>query len=419
MKRIFAVLVSVAIALGVVAAPPMHHEPKSSSDLKEDAHKAFTETAPDGLKDAVPHFAIFGKRDKFYLGIGGSVKLTAGVDLGDPLDNPNEFITSELQSVSNGDHTKFNLSAMQSSLYVNFVGLPGTDNQIGAFIGMNFLNNYVPVVQYAYMKWRGIKAGYDYSVFSDNGAMPPTIDYEGPNAGTAFPVATLSYSYSFGKGKAWTASAGVETSQLSQTNSTRTRTVNQGAPDIPVAIRYAWNKQQDWVRLSGIIRNMNYFSVEADKNADIVGWGISLSGTAEICPNLRSYWTATYGHGIASYIQDLNGCNLDITPVGDSGKLGATKTWGAFGALQYNFTPDVYFSTSYSHVRNYAESWTGGEPLTWDEAYRYAQYVNGSLFWNVNSIVTTGIEYIYGRRVNNDRSQAHTNRLQAMLQVSF
>lgn len=419
MNRTLSTILCVAAATCAVAAPPMHHEPKSSSDLKEAAHKAFTETAPDGLKDAVPHFAIFGKPDKFYLGIGGAVKLTAGIDLGDPLDNPNEFITSELQSVGEGDHTKFNLSGMQSSLYVNFVGLPGDANQIGAFIGMNFLNNYVPVVQYAYMKWRGIKAGYDYSVFSDNGAMPPTIDYEGPNAGTAFPVATLSYSYSFGKNKAWTAAAGIEMSQLSQTNSPRTRTVNQVAPDIPLAVRFAWNRQTDWVRLSGIIRNMNYFSVLADKNADVVGWGISLSGTAEMFTHLRAYWTATYGHGIASYIQDLTGCNLDLVPDGDGSRLTATTTWGAFGGLQYNFTPDIYFSTSYSHVRNYAKSWSGGEPLTWDAAYKYAQYVNGSLFWNVNSIITTGLEYIYGRRVNNDGTQAHDNRLQAMLQVSF
>ncbi|MDE6010135.1 MAG: porin, partial [Muribaculaceae bacterium] len=377
------------------------------------------DNAPDGLKDLVPHFAIFGRHDKFYLGIGGAVRLTVGVDAGDPTDNPNEFITSELAPVGAGNHTKFNISGMQSNIFINFVGLPGTDNQIGAFFNMNFLNNYVPVVQQAYLKWRGIKAGLDYSAFSDNGAMPPTIDYEGPDAGTAFPVATLSYTYAFGKNKAWAATIGIEGSQLSQTNSTRSRTVNQAVPDIPLAIRYSWNRQQDWMRLSGIIRNMNYFNVEADKNIDVVGWGISLSGTAEIIPNLRAYWTGTYGHGIASYIQDLTGCNLDLTPRGEGSSLRPTKTWGAFGGLQYDFTPDVYICTSYSHVRNYARPWSGGEPLTWDDAYKYAQYVNGSLFWNVNTIVTTGVEYIYGRRVNNDHSQAHASRIQAMIQVSF
>lgn len=407
------------VGIAAMAAPPMHHEPKASSDLKEDAHKAFTENAPEGCKDLVPHFAIFGKRDKFYIGIGGSVKVTAGVDLGDPIDNANEFITADIEPVGVGDHTKFNLSAMQSNLYFNFVALPGTSNQIGAFINMYFLNNYAPVLQQAYITWRGISAGYNYSVFSDNGAMPPTIDFEGPNAGTAFPLPTLSYTYKFGRDKAWAVSAGLELSQLSQTNSARSRTVNQGAPDIPAAIRYSWNDKEDWVRFSAILRNMNYRNVEADKNTDVVGWGISLSGTSEIVKNLRAYWTGTYGHGIASYIQDLNGGHLDLTPYGNAGGLKATKTWGAFGGLQYNFTPDVYMSASYSHVRNYASPWSGGEPLTFDEAYKYAQYVNGSLFWNVNSIVTTGVEYLYGRRVNNDLTQAHTNRIQAMLQVSF
>lgn len=419
MKKSVTLMAFAAVSLCALAAPPMHHEPKASSELKEAAHKAFTDNAPDGLKDAVPHFAIFGKPDKFYLGIGGTLKVTAGVDLGDPIDNPNELITSEIQSVSEGNHTKFNLSAMQSNLYVNFVALPESKNRIGAFINMYFLNNYTPVLQQAYLTWRGITAGYNYSVFSDNGAMPPTIDFEGPNAGTAFPVPTISYTYNFGKNKAWAVSAGLELSKLSQTNSPRTRTVNQGAPDIPAAVKFSWNKKQDWVRVSGIIRNMIYRNIQAEKDVDVVGWGVSLSGTAEICPNLRTYWTGTYGNGIASYIQDLTGCNLDIVPYGDGSSLKATKTWGAFGGLQYNFTPDVYFSTSYSHVRNYAKPWAVGEPGSYDEDYKYAQYVNGSLFWNVSSIITTGVEYIYGRRVNNDGSQAHTNRVQAMLQVSF
>ena len=419
MKKFTLSCLFASFAAGAVAAPPQHHEPSNATDIKEDAHSAFQENAPEGLKDAVPHFAIFGKRDKFYLGIGGAIKLTAGVDAGDPISNPNEFITADIEPAEPGNDTRFHISAMQSNLFFNFVALPHSDNQIGAFIGMNFLNNYVPVLQYAYLKWRGIKGGYDYSLFSDYGAMPPTIDYEGPNAATAFPVPTVSYSYSFGKNKAWTVAAGLELSQLSLTNSARSRNISQGAPDIPAAIRYSWNGKNDWIRLSAILRNMYYYNTAQDKKVDVVGWGISLSGTAEICPNLRGYWCGTYGHGVASYIQDLNGGNLDLTPRGSDASVRASKTWGAFGGLQYNFTPDVYVSASYSHVRNYAKPWSGGDPLSYGEAYKYAQYVNGSLFWNVNSIVTTGVEYIYGRRVNNDATQAHCNRIQAMLQVSF
>ncbi|MDE5958260.1 MAG: porin [Muribaculaceae bacterium] len=419
MKRTFTLITCAALGLGIVYAEPANDNRFHSLEKKKDADKVFEENAPDDLKEAVPKFAVFGIPGKFYIGIGGSVKVTAGVDAGDPIENANEFITADISPVAPGNHTKFNLSAMQSNLYLNFVGLPDSDNQIGAFINMNFLRNYVPVVQAAYLQWRGIKAGYAYSVFSDQGATPPTIDYEGPNAATAIPVPTLNYTYHFGRHKEWSASAGLELSQLSQTNCARSRTVNQAAPDIPIALQYRWNNASDWVRLSAIMRNMNYFNGVADRNIDIVGWGISLSGTAEIVPNLRAYWTGTYGHGIASLIQDLSGGNMDLTPIGDQNRLKATKTWGAYGALQYNFTPDVYLSACYSHVRNYADPWDGGDVLTYPEAYKYAQYVSGSLFWNVNSYVTTGLEYIYGRRVNFDRSQSHDNRMQAMIQLSF
>lgn len=48
-----------------------------------------------------------------------------------------------------------------------------------------------------------------------------------------------------------------------------------------------------------------------------------------------------------------------------------------------------------------------------------SQYVGDNMFYNINSIVQVGVEYDYGRRVNYDGRQAHDNRLQAMLQVSF
>lgn len=89
---------------------------------------------------------------------------------------------------------------------------------------------------------------------------------------------------------------------------------------------------------------------------------------------------------------------------------------GAYGALQYDFSPSVFASASYSHVRTYAK---GCVPPSADNQYRYAQYAAGNLFWNITPILQTGVEYIYGRRVNYDGTQAHDSRLQAMLSLSF
>lgn len=419
MKKVLSMALALAAFVSSAEAKPPHRtEPRSNHELKKDSHGAFTENAPDGYKDAVPHFAIFGKKDMFYLGIGGAVKATLGMDWGAPTDNPNEFITADILPVEPGNETKFNLSAMQSALFVNFVAFPNSANKVGAFIAMNFLNDYVPVLQYAYVKYRGIKIGYDYSVFSDNGAMPPTIDFEGPNACTAQQNPVVNYTLGFGRNKRWSLSAGLELPFSSISNAPHTRSVNQPVPDIPVALRYSWNNSEDWVKVSAIVRNIMYRDETAARNIDVAGWGISISGTSEIAGGLRAYWTGVFGRGIASLMQDCADLNLDLTPVGTENYLTPSKTWGAFAGLQYNFTEDVFCSATYSQIRNYARPWAGGERPYADQ-YKFAQYAVGNVFWNITPIISTGLEYIYGRRVNMDGSQAHDSRLQAMLQVSF
>ena len=78
----------------------------------------------------------------------------------------------------------------------------------------------------------------------------------------------------------------------------------------------------------------------------------------------------------------------------------------------------MFCTAIYSHVRTYANSYADSS-VEWKTGYKYAQYILGNIFWQVNPIVQVGMEYIYGRRVDFDCSQAHDNRLQAMLQVSF
>lgn len=67
------------MSLGAFAISPKHHQ-EDGNDIRNVAHDAFEDNAPDDLKDAVPKFAVFGVPGKFYIGLGGTIKLTAGVD---------------------------------------------------------------------------------------------------------------------------------------------------------------------------------------------------------------------------------------------------------------------------------------------------------------------------------------------------
>lgn len=365
-------------------------------------------------------FAIVGQNRNFILTVGGYAKFTMSEDLGNVMDNPNEFTTANIPvgKTDNG-HSLFQASAMQSHLCLNFVALPQSKNEVGIFVAGNFLDNYIPELQFAYVRWRGLLAGYDYTIFSDPAAGVPTIDYEGPSGFTAMPVAQISYSHKFGKNKQWTAGAGVEMPFYSVTTNGMTKSLNQGVPDIPAFIRYSFNDGQSWIRLSGVLRNLTYRDEFKGKDRDVIGWGFNLSGSSPIGSNLVAYWQGTVGKGIASRFQDVDGLGLDLVPsVNREGRLNPVFAWGGYVGLQYNFSPKVFTSATYSHVRTYASDYGNGS-TPWGEQYRYAQYAVGNIFWQCTGMIQTGLEYIYGRRVNYDGTQGHDNRIQAMIQINF
>jgi len=381
----------------------------------------FIENAPKAFNvPGAPRFAIEGKDKKFYLGIGGQVKGTLSYDFGNPIDNGYDFTTSAIPMTRKaGDGGLVQFNAATSGLFVNFVALPDSKDKIGVYLNANLTGgtNYGFSLQYAYIKYRGITAGYNYSLFSDMAAAPPSIDNEGPCGFTAIPKGVLDYTFNLSP--KWSMGVGLEATILSATTDKSTYTVTQRVPDIPLYIQYSWGGGSSWLRASAIMRNMIYRDCVANKNRDNIGWGVKLSGSASLSPFITAYYQGAYGKGITSYFQDLFEGGLDMVPdAARPGRLSKVKTWGGYIGLQYNLSRNVYATTTYSHVRNYAPAYSEGV-TPWNEQYAYAQYALANVMWQINSVVSTGIEYIYGRRVNHSGAQAHDSRIQTMLMVSF
>lgn len=429
MKHIFTIALSL-IALTAAAQTGADSLAKDAgfvrvirhNDTTDVAYVTLHENAPHlvNLKD-VPRFAVLGKEGRFYIGLGANIKAIGIYDIGHPVQDMNYFITSAIpMTVKPGNKAQFRFSGAQSNVYLNVVALPGSENQLGAYMSINFLGkNYAPKLHHAYLKYRHITAGYTYTIFADMAAAPPTIDYEGPNAIPGILHGMIAYEPRFGKNKMWQAGVGIDMPEYSFTNALQTETVTQRVPDIPFYIQRYWADGNGWVRLSGIIRNLYYRNLVSNRNIDKVGWGVKVSGTTPIVGGLSASYMAMYGQGIASYMQDLNGEGMDLMPTGsNTGRLSLTEAWGGYASLRYQFTPKLFATATYSHVRTYVNRYEDAES-TWGSTYKYAQYVAANVFYDVNSIVQVGVEYDYGRRVNYSGQQAHDNRLQAMLQVSF
>ena len=390
--------------------------------------KVLYENAPNyfGAPD-MPRFAIIGKERKFYLGIGGYIKASVSYDFGNPIANANCFETSliPMENIA-GNGSMFQMSAAATNMFFNFVALPHTKDRIGGYINFNFAgpdNNYGFSLKAAYITYRGFLLGYNTSLFTDGAASAPTIDQQGPNSMTFLFNTVLDYQHAFNKH--WKVGIGVELPVVDATYNNGTYAVNQRVPDIPFYLQYSWADGNGWLRMSGILRNMMY-EEDGVGRKNSTGYGIKASGTVPFTSKVTMYYQGVYGKGIASYIQDIQGYGLDMVPaqIKENGfasgrygehyyKMEPIEAWGAYAGIQWQATPKMFTSATYSFVKADIPQ---TEPLT---TYKSAQYVVANIFYNLTPSVRTGIEYLWGCRENLGGEFKHNNRIQTAGRVNY
>lgn len=359
----------------------------------------------------LPMLHIKSNDGKFYAGIGGTLKTTLSYDFGHVLHNPNEFIVSEIpMSQSAGDGALCQVSAQQSNLYLTAGYGYGTKYAVEAYLNGQFLgDNYGFRIENAYMSFMGVKAGYTYGLFCDNASMPNTIDFQGPNGAVSVQSGVMDYTYNFKSG--WSIGAGIEKPLAYDVAVEGIRKVNQRIPDIPVAVNYQFKTGH--IHAAAMMRGLQYRDEISSRNHTVLGIGVSIAGAGQIYGPIGYCFQTTAGKGISSYYQDTNGLDVDVSPkVGEEGRLQAVKSWGGFWGLTCAFSKKVSSTITYSHLRVYPKGMTGA-------TYSYGQYALGNVIWNITPYLQCGLEYIYGRRVNLNHSQAHDSRLQTMLAVTF
>ena len=333
-------------------------------------------------------------------------------------------------------------SAATSNIFFNFVGLPHTKNQIGAYINFNFTanNDYGLSLQNAYLTYRGFLVGYNSSLFTDGNACIPLIDFEGPNAFTFVHNSVINWMHNFNKH--WSMGVGIEMPMLSATYNSQTYGINQRVPDIPAYVQYSWAEGNGWVRLSGLMRFL-YYRDEFDNNNNCnIGGGVKLSGAVPISHTFTAFYQGVSGSGIASYVQDLTGLGMDIVPVvgrnnngyiyndSELGKLNYSHTAAGYVGLSYQICPKISMNALYSFVRSYLPDTELLNNTTYNtfkennifmpgSTYKSAQYIVANMFFSITPTVTTGIEYLWGNRKDVNGVFKQDTRIQTAIRVNF
>lgn len=377
--------------------------------------KIMNETqSPRFHETKAPRFILTDRQGRFALGIGGNVKAVGEYDFNGISDDV-DFYPSLIPNSGNFVRNQFQMDVTTSTIFLKLVGKTKRLGNFVVYTAGDFRGNGKTFeLRNAYASFLGFTIGYDYGSFMDLAAMPPTIDWAGPNGMTIYHATQIRYEHSFLKN--WKFGIGVEMPVVDGITNDKLNISTQRMPNFPAYLQYGWGSGSH-IRLGGIIRSMTYSDLEAQKAQSKIGWGTQLSTVFNLSSKFQVYAQGTYGKGISQFMNDLSNLNVDIVPDPDEqGKMQVLPMMGWYAGIQYNICPKVFVSTSYSQSRLYSEK---GYPAGNSEMYRYGQYLVANAFWNVTKNLQVGAEYLRGWRTDFNDMTRHANRLNAMVQYSF
>lgn len=420
MKKISTIILSLILAIPLFA-----QSERGSSSLilintnnsELEIAKLFIKSMGQSLSEPkAPSFLFYSKRHNVAFGMGGFVRLRTSMNFGGSPTNTYGFIPNSIPVPADPtSNAKFFMDPSKSTLFFKLIGDDESLGRYEAYISGEFTgNNYSFVLNDAYVKFNRFVVGRTWSTFTDVRAIPPTVDFQGPNGASSLRTSQIRYTQPLGRG--WEFAAAIEMPHITATYTDYTEAITQRIPDIPAYFQYSWGFEgKSHVRAAAVLRNMNYRDLKDDQNRSVTGFGVQFSNNIVLSDNVEIFSQIDYGKGIAQYINDLQGMGVSMLyNPNNVGRMRAGETLSWYANLKYNFTKSIYATAGYSQARvyNYDDSAS-------DDAYRYGQYVVANLFWDINNSFQFGVEYLWGDRVNFDNETNHANCIQAMMQFNF
>lgn len=350
-----------------------------------------------------PRF-MYGAGD-FAIGIGGTVRASAYFDIyGSPTNNKPNFSLADI-SIPTDNANKFGLSASNSELHVKARRKLGK-HQIIAYISMSVNDDEKIGLNLGYVSFDGFSIGKIYSFFMDLEAGTRTVDLSGPCSQIARAQPLLGYTHIFNKH--WTVGISAEKPEAKAEGYPEwgVELDNQPMPDIAFRGKYSWSKGH--LQAAGLLRNMTVWhhqrgtvAVDQGETLHELGWGVALSG--KYAPSSKGHisFQTYYGRGIARYINDISGLNLDMgvndwnASTGLAESMKPVPVCGGFIAGRYRWTRCISSNAVLGYVR-------AGHPdnMVVKNPFKYSLYGAVNVFWAITDYCSVGLEYTGGGRAN-------------------
>jgi hypothetical protein len=386
------------------------------SDLQQAAPRPNNAPLDPALKGFVP---IPGTDSMFK--IGGSARIDAITDFHNN-GNPNLFIPSSIpvQGEPGWDgRERSTLEAKGTRLSFEFRRPVPFDDTLRIYTEYDFFDNSTSSsmsfrVRHFYGQAWNFLIGQTFSAFMDPDVFPDTVDYQGPNGIVNRRQPQIRYTHPIYQG----ASKVLGFASVEQPDSqidTSTDEFQPGAstvtriPDTVVGLR--WEGEAGHLQATGLFREIS-FETDGGPRKNVFGWGASLSGELNVFKDDNFSLQATYGEGVARYINDLGGEDLDAA-LDDHGRLVAIPVFAAMGGYTHQWNKQWRSTISGGYVHSDSPDTLG--PFALDNTI----YASGNLVWHPTSSFRMGLEYLYGRKETIDGSERDAHRIDFVIRYDL
>jgi hypothetical protein len=185
-------------------------------------------------------------------------------------------------------------------------------------------------------------------------------------------------------------------------------------PDLTMQVR----KTDGWghVQLAGILRRIGYETPGAQNNkpnGHKTGWGLNLTSVLKLRTEDALKLGVVYGHGIANYMNDGG---MDLAPQGTSLASVSAKAVPLLGVSAYY---DIAWSKKYTSTIGYSTTQVDNTDFQTGAAFHRGEYASTNFLVHPSADMFYGIEYLWGRRIDNDDASGIDQRIQFSLHYNF
>jgi hypothetical protein len=260
-------------------------------------------------------------------------------------------------------------------------------------------------INQAFVRWdEHVVVGKTYSTFMDDGALPTTLDYNGPGGVTFVRQKLVRGSLKLAAG--WAVDAAVEESQADLNAGGTVLGVSSSGKRPDLAARLRYESERGHFQLAGLSRRVSTTFVRPAGTVERTfnGSGVSVSGSLSVLEDDEILFQAVTGRGIGRYFNDPVSAT-GLAPNG-SGTLDLARTSGATLYYQRKWAPD------WMTVAGASALWMSDDGVRLPGALERITYASVNLIHRVTPTLLVGAEGLWGEAVNAGGASATNRRLQ-------